>query len=71
MSTYRGVNINLALCLNSVLNVKELVGDVVVEPMEHYTALLLRYRSLDQKMGSPCDYLIFNEAIKLVKLGKM
>ena len=26
MSTYRGVNIHLAKCLNSVLNVKVLIG---------------------------------------------
>ena len=51
----RGVNARLAQCLNSVLNVKALVGaynqekalvgafsvivQPVVEPMEHYTAL--------------------------------
>ena len=31
MSTYRGVNTRLALCLNSVLNVKALVGSFIQE----------------------------------------
>ena len=57
MSTYLGVNACLALCLNSVLNVKALVGafnqekalvgafsvivQPVVEPMDRFTALEL------------------------------
>ena len=53
MSTYRGVNAFLALCLNSVLNVKALVGTfnqekalvgaffVIVKLMDRFTALLL------------------------------
>ena len=58
MSTYRGVNACLAYCLNTVLNVKALVGafnqekalvgafsvivQPVVEPMDSFAALARR-----------------------------
>ena len=60
MSTYRGVNTSLEQCLNSVLNVKVLVGafnqekglvgafsvkvQPVVEPMDRFTALVKMLR---------------------------